>query len=103
MPPDELPTRRHYREKQMGALLGAVKGMWRAVALLLVGVLALGIAGFTATYTHEALGLGFTTTFLVVLGLEAFLAVGALFGIASEVQQRHSEAMDEVAPEQSLE
>jgi hypothetical protein len=87
----------------MGALLGAVKGIWRAVVLLLVAVLVPGIAGITATYTHEALGLGFTTTFLLVLGLEAFLAVAALFGIASEVQERHSEALDEIAPEQSLE
>lgn len=87
----------------MGALLGAVKGVWRAVILLIVAVLVPGIAVLTATYTHEALGLGFTTTFLLVLGLEAFLAVAAFFGIASEVQKRHSEAMDEVAPEQSLE
>jgi hypothetical protein len=87
----------------MAALLGAFKGIWRAVALLLASVLALGIAWFAATYAREVLGMGFTTTFLLALGLEGFLAIGALFGIASEVQERHSEAIDEVAPEQSLE
>ena len=87
----------------MGALFGAIKGIWRAVILLLVAVLVPGIAWLTATYTDGAFGLGFTTIFLVVLGLEAFLGLAALFGIASEVQERHSQALDEVAPEQSLE
>lgn len=87
----------------MGALLGAIKGIWRAVVLLLAAALVPGIAWLTATYTHEALGLGFTMTFLVVLGLEAFLGLAALLGIASEVQERHSETIDEVASEQRLE
>jgi hypothetical protein len=87
----------------MGALLGAVKGMGRGVILLLVALLVPGIAWITATYTEGILGLGFTTIFLLVLGLGAFLGLAALFGIASEVQERHSEALDRVAPEQSSE
>ena len=87
----------------MGALFGAVKGIWRGVLLLLIGVLIPGIAWLVATYTEGALGLSFTTIFLVVLGLEAFLALAALFGIASEMQDRHSEALDQIAPEQSSE
>jgi hypothetical protein len=85
----------------MGALLGAIKGIWRGLVLLLITVLVLAIAWFSATYTEGVLGLGFTTIFLVVLGLEAFLGLAALLGIASEVQERHSEALDRVASEQS--
>jgi len=85
----------------MGALLGAIKGIWRGAILLLISVLIPGIAWLTATYADGVLGLSFTTIFLVVLGLEAFLGLAALFGIASEVQERHSEALDRVAPEQS--
>jgi hypothetical protein len=84
----------------MNALLGAVKGVWRGVLLLVVAALVPGIAWLIATYADGALGLGFTAIFLVVLGLEALLGLAALFGIASEVQEGHSEAVDEVAREQ---
>jgi hypothetical protein len=87
----------------MGAPFGAVKGIWRGLILLLLALLVPGIAWLTATYTDGVLGLSFTTIFLVVLGLEAFLGLAALFGIASEVQDRHSEALDQVAPEQGPE
>ena len=87
----------------MGALFGAIKGIWRGAILLLISVLVPGIALLTATYADGMLGLSFTTIFLIVLGLEAFLGLAALFGIASEVQERHSEALDRVAPEQSPE
>jgi len=87
----------------MGALFGAVKGIWRAVVLLLAAVLVPGIAWLGAAYTHESLGLGFTTTFLFVLAIEAFLGIAAIFGIASEVQEQHSAAMDEAASERRLE
>jgi len=85
----------------MGALVGAIKGIWRGLILLLIAVLVPGIAWLIAAYTDGILGLGFTTIFLVVLGFEAFLGLAALFGIASEVQDRHSEALDQIAPEQS--
>ena len=87
----------------MGALLGAVKGIWRGVVLLLLFVLAPGIAWLTATYMDGVLGLSFTTIFVVVLGLEVFLGLAALLGIASEVQERHSEALDRALQEQSRE
>lgn len=87
----------------MGALFGAVKGIWRGAILLLLALLVPGIAWLTATYMDGVIGLSFTTIFLVVLGLEAFLGLAALFGIASEVQDRHSEALDQVAPEQGSE
>ena len=87
----------------MSSLFGAIKGIGRGLIFLLSAVLAPGIAWLTATYADGFLGLGFTTIFLVVLGLEAFLGLAALFGIASEVQERHSEAIDQVAPEQSSE
>ncbi len=87
----------------MGALLGAIKGIWRGLILLLFCLLIPAIAWLTATYAEGVLGLGFTTIFLVVLGLEGFLGLAALLGIASEVQDRHSEALDEVASEQSPE
>jgi hypothetical protein len=90
-----------YRETEMGALFGAIKGIWRGVMLLLIVVLIPSIAWLIASYTDGVLGLSFTTIFLVVLGLEAFLCLAALLGIASEVQERHSEAIDQVAPEQS--
>ena len=85
----------------MGALLGAIKGIWRGAALLVLVVLVLGIAWLTASYADGVLGLSFTTIFLLVLGLEAFLGLAALLGIASEVQERHSETLDRVAAEQS--
>ena len=87
----------------MGALFGAIKGTWRGLILLLRALLGPGIAGLIAAYTDGVLGLSFTTIFLVVLGLEAFLGLAALFGVASEVQDRHSEALDQVAPKQSPE
>jgi hypothetical protein len=87
----------------MGAPFGAVKGIWRGLILLLLALLVPGIAWLTATYTDGVLGLSFTTIFLVVLGLEAFLGLAALFGISSEVQDRHSEALDQVAPGQGPE
>jgi hypothetical protein len=90
-----------YKETEMGALLGAIKGIWRGLVLLLLAVLFPAVAWITATYAEGILGLSFTTIFLVVLGLEAFLGLAALLGIASEVQERHSEALDQVAPEQS--
>ena len=85
----------------MGALLGAIKGIWRGVFLLLLVALIPGIAWLTATYMDGVLGLGFTTIFLVILGLEVFLGLAALLGIASEVQERHSEALDQAAQQQS--
>jgi hypothetical protein len=88
---------------EMSALFGAIKGIWRGLLLLLVAVAVPGIAWLVAVYADGVLGLGFTTIFLVVLGLEAFLGLAALFGIASEVQDRHSEALDQVAPEHSPE
>ena len=87
----------------MGALFGAIKGSWRGLILLLLALLVPGIAWLIAAYTDGVLGLSFTTIFLVVLGLEAFLGLAALFGVASEVQDRHSEALDQVAPKQSPE
>jgi hypothetical protein len=86
----------------MAALLGAVKGIWRAAILLLFAALVPGIAWVTATYAEGILGLGFTAIFFVVLGLEAFLGIGALLGVASEVQESHSRALDRAAQEQSL-
>jgi bacteriorhodopsin len=87
----------------MDALLGAIKGAWRGVILILLVVLFPGIAWLVATHADGVMGLSFTTIFLVVLALEVFLGFAALFGIASELQERHSEAMDRIAPEQSPE
>lgn len=87
----------------MGALLGAVKGIWRGALLLLFLVLIPGIAWLTATSMDGVLGLSFTTIFVVVLGLEIFLGLAALLGIASEVQERHSEALDRALQEQGRE
>ena len=85
----------------MAVVLGAIKGIWRAALLLVVAVLVPAIAMLAASYTHESLGLDFTVTFLLALGLEALLGVVALFGIASEVQQSHSETIDPAAQEQA--
>lgn len=87
----------------MAALLGAIKGIWRAAMLLLVAALIPGIAWVTATYAEGILGLGFTAIFFIVLGLEAFLGIGALLGLAAEVQESHSQALDRAAGEQSPE
>lgn len=85
----------------MAAVLGAIKGVWRGVVLLVLVALLPGLAWLAATYADGAFGLGFTTIFFVVLGLEVFLGIAALFGIASEVQESHSRALDERAREQS--
>ncbi len=87
----------------MAVVLGAIKGIWRVVVLLFVAVLVPAIALLVASYTAEPLGLDFTVTFLLVLGLEALLGVAALFGIASEVQRSHGEAIDQAAQEQASE
>ena len=85
----------------MAAVLGAIKGVWRAVILLVVAVLVPGIALLVAACLDELLGLDFTMAFLLVLGLEALLGVAALFGIASEVQRSHGDAIDQAAQERA--
>jgi hypothetical protein len=87
----------------MAAILGAIKGVWRAIVLIGVAVLLPGLAWMIASLADGALGLGFTTIFLAALGLGAVLAVAAVFGAASELQKTHCEAMDEAAREQSPE
>lgn len=82
----------------MTAVLGAIKGVWRGVILLVLVALLPSLAWLIASYMDGAFGMGFATIFLVVLGLEAFLGIAALFGIAEEVQKRYSE---ETAREQA--
>lgn len=83
----------------MAALLGALKGMGRT-ALLLVALLALpAVAWGVALWAEGAFGVGFATAFVGALVLELLLALGALLGLAEEVQKQHAEALDEVAPE----
>jgi hypothetical protein len=84
----------------MAAILGAIKGVWRAIVLIGVAVLLPGLAWLIASLADGALGLGFTTIFLAALGLGAILAVAALFGAASELQKAHCEAMDQASREQ---
>jgi hypothetical protein len=84
----------------MAAILGAIKGVWRAIVLIGVAVLLPGLAWLIASLAEGALGLGFTTIFLAALGLGAILAVAAVFGAASELQKAHCEAMDQPAREQ---
>jgi hypothetical protein len=81
----------------MAAILGAIKGVSRGVVLILLVALLPGLAWLIATYADGAFGLGFKTIFFVVLALEGFLSVAALFGIASEVQKSHSETLDQAA------
>jgi hypothetical protein len=87
----------------MAAILGAIKGIWRAILLIGVAVLLPSLAWMIASLADGVLGLGFTTIFLAVLGLGAVLAVAAVFGAASELQKAHCEAMDRAAREQSPE
>ena len=87
----------------MAAILGAIKGVWRAIVLIGVAVLLPALAWLIAYLADGALGLGFTTIFLAVLGLGAVLAVAAVFGAASELQKAHCEAMDQTAREQQPE
>jgi hypothetical protein len=75
----------------MAAILGAIKGVWRAIVLIGVAVLLPGLAWL------------FTTIFLAALGLGAILAVAAVFGAASELQKAHCEAMDQATREQRTE
>jgi hypothetical protein len=84
----------------MGAIFGAAKGVRGGLLLLLAAAALLGLAWLAAGFAERALGTSFTTGLLLALGLEAFLGVAALFGVASEVQQSHSDAMDDVTPEQ---
>ena len=83
----------------MAAVLGAIKGVWRAIVLIGVAVFLPCLAWLIASLADGALGLGFTTIFLAVLGLGAILAVAAVFGAASELQKAHCEAMDQAARE----
>jgi hypothetical protein len=83
----------------MAAILGAIKGIWRAIVLIGVAVLLPALAWLVASLADGALGLGFTTIFLAVLALGAVLAVAAIFGAAAEMQKAHCEAMDEAARE----
>jgi hypothetical protein len=84
----------------MGVLLGAFKGVWRGLLLLVFFAVFPSLAWWVAAQADGALGLGFTTIFLLVLALEGLLGIAALFGIATEVEKRHSQAMDEAAGEQ---
>ena len=85
----------------LAVVLGDIKGIWRVVVLLAVAVLVPCIALLVSTYTHDFLGLDFTLVFLLTLGLEALFAAAALFGIASEVERSHGEAIDQAAREQA--
>jgi hypothetical protein len=87
----------------MAAILGAIKGVWRAIVLIGVAVLLPGLAWLIASLADGVLGLGFTTIFLAALGLGAILAVAAVFGAASELQKAHCEAMDQATREQRTE
>ena len=84
----------------MTAILGAIKGIWRAIVLIGIAVLLPALAWLIASLADGALGLGFTTIFLAVLALGAILAVAAVFGAADELQKAHCEAMDQAAREQ---
>jgi len=84
----------------MAAILGAIKGIWRAIVLIGVAVLLPGLAWLIASLADGAFGLGFTTIFLAALGFGAILALAAVFGAASELQKAHCEAMDQAAREQ---
>jgi hypothetical protein len=79
----------------MGMIIGALKGFSRGVALLIVGAVVPTVAFLLALLAERTLGLEFVTGFLISLLLEAFLAIPIVFGIASEVQNRHSDAIDE--------
>ena len=81
----------------MAAVLGAIKGISRGVVLLVLVAVIPGLAWLIAAYADGAFGLGFKTIFFAVLALEGFLAVAALFGLASEVQESQSEAIDQAA------
>lgn len=79
----------------MAAILGAIKGVWRGVVLLVLLALLPGLAWLVAAWTEGVFGLGFKTIFVLVLALEGFLCVAALFGIASEVQESRAESIDD--------
>ena len=76
------------------AIFGAVKGIWGGLALLFLAGLFPVLAWLVATRTEGLFGMGFTVIFLAMLVIEVFLAVCALFGIASEEQKRHSALVD---------
>jgi hypothetical protein len=84
----------------MAAVLGAIKGVWRGVVLLVLVALIPGLAWLIAAFAEGTFGLGFKTIFFAVLALEGFLCVAALFGISSEVQKSQAEAIEEAAASQ---
>jgi hypothetical protein len=81
----------------MKGLLGALRGASRGVVLLVVMALAPALAFGVAWFAHTRLDTGLWSVFAAMLALEGFLGVCALFGLASEVQTRHSEAMQQRA------
>lgn len=85
----------------MAAVSGAIKGISRGVILLVLVALLPGLAWLVAAWADGAFGLGFKTIFFAVLVLEGFLCVAALFGVSSEVQESHAQAIEEAAASQS--
>jgi hypothetical protein len=78
----------------MSGMLGAIKGVSRGLILVVLGVLIPGLAWVVASYAESSFGMGFKTAFFGTIGLGVFLGICALFGVASEVQEDHSAAMD---------
>lgn len=85
----------------MAAIFGAIKGIWRAIILIAAVALLPSIAWIVAAFADGTLGMGFTGIFFLVLGLEIIFGVAALFGMASEIQESHSRAVDQVTREQA--
>ena len=85
----------------MSAILGAAKGASRGLILLLAVALVPGLAWLVATTAEGTFDLGFRSIFFGVLALEIFLGACAIFGMASEVQKKHAEAVDPTARGQS--
>ncbi|MDH3211684.1 MAG: hypothetical protein OEM05_04280 [Myxococcales bacterium] len=83
----------------MAAILGALKGASRALILLLVVGAIPGLALLVAVTAEGVFGLGFKTIFFGMLALEILLGIGALFGIATEIEASHSRSLGESAAE----
>lgn len=82
----------------MAAIIGAIRGVSRGLALLALAILIPALAWVTASLLESVFGLGFWSVFVGLIVLLSFLGVCALFGIANEVQEQHAEAVDRASP-----
>jgi hypothetical protein len=81
----------------VNAIIGAVKGASGTLVALVLVALIPGVPFVLGYLGAELFGWGFWTVFFTALALEVPLGLGALMGIATEVQRPSVEAVREAS------